>query len=420
MKSKIIYKIYIKFIYFYLILLYNCFRAKKNYEVNDMELCVGIDIGNAKTEVAFEVENKLQLVRQPSVISYLPRTPESNDLPLEQVMSNLLDNLMVNISSPSIKRNGDYYVGKKAMQHDGIKTNMMISLGGKSTHDLPIITALSLIAATSVKKHYETEGKLPVSMSIELKMATAIPSSEYSHQNANTLEDRFKKKHTVTLYLGKDQVTTSIDIKECKVTEEGRTSMLAFLNSDDEILNDFNKTYKENKKPKDFMKARTLHSDIGDGTSEFVVIEGVNPVQGLSKGKRLGVGHASDVAISLLRDQINISDKFTRQQLQDWLSRENEKGELARSLMEEATYGQALSILEEIQLSYQELASSDVDYTFVHGGGSITFRKNLQDELKSFADHNHFKVVWIPEKFATTMNSRGTFHLAKMLFCGNK
>lgn len=385
-----------------------------------MNLCVGIDIGNAKTEMAFESEKQLQLVRQPSVISYLPRTPESNDLPLEQVMENLMDNLIVNISSPSIKRNGDYYIGKKAMQHDGIKTNMMISLGGKSTHDLPIITSLSLVAATSVKKHYDTEGELPESLSINLKMATAIPSSEYSRQNAKTLEDRFKNKHILTLYIGEYQVLTSIKVVECKVTEEGRTSMLAFLNSDNEILQDFNEIYGENKKPSDFLKSRTLHSDIGDGTSEFVVIEGASPVQGLSKGKRLGVGHASDLAISLLREQINISDKFTRQQLQEWLGRENEKGQLARSLMKEATYGQALSILEEIQLAYQELASSDVDYAFVHGGGSITFKEDLQQELMSFAEHNHFKVVWIPEKFATTMNSRGTFYLAKMLFCKNK
>ncbi|MGG3641473.1 ParM/StbA family protein [Bacillus gobiensis] len=384
-----------------------------------MNLCAGIDIGNAKTELAFESDKQLQLVRQPSVISYLPRTPESNDLPLDQVMKNLLDNLIVNISSPSIKRNGDYYVGKKAMQHDGIKTNMTINLGGKSTHDLPIITSLSLIAATTVKNHYENEGELPESLSINMKMATAIPSSEYNRQNAKTLEDRFKTKHIVTLYVGEHQVLTSIKVTECKVTEEGRTAMLAFLNSHKDILDDFNEVYGESKNPSDFLKARTLHSDIGDGTSEFVVIEGANPVQGLSKGKRLGVGHASDLAITLLRDQLNISDKFTRQQLQEWLGKDNEKGNLARSLMQEATYGQALSILEEIQLSFQELASSDVDYIFIHGGGSITFKEDLQNELMSFAEHNHFKVVWIPEKYATTMNSRGTFQLAKMLFSRN-
>lgn len=385
-----------------------------------MDLCVGIDIGNAKTEIAFRSEEQLSLVRQPSVISYLPRTPEPNDQSLEQIMKNLIDNLIVNISSPAIKRNGDYYVGKKAMQHDGIKTNMLISLGGKATHDLPIITSLTIIAATALRKYFEKEGKLPESsLSINLKMATAIPSSEYSRQNAKILEDRFKNKHIVTLYIGGYQVLTSINVTDCKVTEEGRTAMLAFLNSDNEILKDFNEIYGENKIPMDFMNARTLHTDIGDGTSEFVVIDGANPVQGLSKGKRLGVGHASDLAIKLLREQINISDKFTRQQLQEWLKRDSEKGQLARSLMKEATYGQAQSILEEIELSYQELASSDIDYVFVHGGGSITFKEELLDELMSFAENNRIKVVWIPEKYATTMQSRGTFYLAESLYRKN-
>lgn len=385
-----------------------------------MNLCVGIDIGNAKTELAFESDKKLQLVRQPSVISYLPRTPEANDLPLAHIMENLFDNLVVNISSPAIKRNGDYIVGKKAMQHDGIKQNMTISLGGKSTHDIPVITSLSLVAAAAVKNEFEKTEELPEALSINLKMATAIPSSEYSKQNAKILEDRFADKHTIILYIGENQVLVSIKVTDCKVTEEGRTAMLAFFQSDEDILDDFNKIYDEKKKPEDFLKTRTLHADIGDGTSEFVVIEGASPVQGLSKGKRLGVGHASDVAISLLRDQLNISDKFTRQQLQDWLQRDNERGQIARDVMKEATFGQAQSILEEIQLSFQELASSDVDYIFVHGGGSITFKEDLNDDLMAFAKNNHFKIVWLPEKYATTMNSRGTYHLAKMMFGKNK
>lgn len=389
-----------------------------------MEKVFGIDIGNAKTEIAYRENGEIEFVRQPSVISHLPRTPESTDMGTDQIIENLYDNLTVHISSPAIKRNGDYYVGKKAMQHDGIKTNMMISLGGKSTHDLPLITSLSLVAAKALKDSYNKGESLEKSIDVNLKLATAIPSSEYSKQSAKNLEDRFNGKHLVTLYIGEEHVLVTIKIEHCKVTEEGRTAMLAFLDSENDILKDFINGYKDKsiripRETKDFKNARTLHVDIGDGTSEFVVIEGVNPVQGLSKGKRLGVGHASDLAISLLKDQINISDKFTRQQLQEWLKRKNEKGQLARDLMKEATFGQAQTILEEIQLSYQELASSDVDYIFVHGGGSITFRPDLEEELKIFAENNRFKIVWIPKKYATTMNSRGTFHLANLIFNKN-
>ncbi|WP_230379643.1 hypothetical protein, partial [Microbacterium sp. ZXX196] len=84
------------------------------------------------------------------------------------------------------------------------------------------------------------------SLSMEIQSATAIPSSEYTRQNAKILEDRFKNKHIVTLYIGDSQVLVSIKFTDCKVTEEGKTSMLAFLNSDEDILKDYNETYKEN------------------------------------------------------------------------------------------------------------------------------------------------------------------------------
>lgn len=381
-----------------------------------MKLFAGIDIGNAKTEIAFEENNQMKLVRQPSVISYLARRPEANDLPLDLIMETLMDNLLVNISSPSIKKNGDYYIGKKAMESQSMKMNMKINLGGKATHDLPVITSLGMIAASAIKQKYDTEGELVESLFLELKMATAIPSSEYSTQSSKILEERFKKTHIVTVYLGEQQVTVNLKVTDCKVTEEGKTAMIAFANSDKDILRDFNKKYGESKVPNDFLNSRTLHTDIGDGTSEFVVIEGMNPIQGLSDGKRLGVGHASDTAIKILRDKMRGFDKFTRQQLQEWLKKDSEKGELAREAMEEAIYEQSQSILEEIQTSYQELASLEADYLFVHGGGSITFRATLQDELDQYAEQGHFQVVWIPEEYATTMNSRGTYYLAKAAF----
>jgi len=381
-----------------------------------MELVTGIDIGNAKTEIAFEENGQLKLVRQPSIIAYLARRPEANDLPLDLIMENLMDNLIVNISSPSIKKNGDYYIGRKAMESQGMKMNMKINLGGKATHDLPVITSLGMIAATAIKQKYDTEGELIESLSLDLKMATAIPSSEYSTQAAQILEERFKKSHIVTVYLGEQQVMVNIKVTSCKVTEEGKTAMIAFANSDKDILRNFNKKYGENKVPNDFLESRTLHTDIGDGTSEFVVIEGLNPIQGLSDGKRLGVGHASDTAIKILKDKMRGFDRFTRQQLQEWLKKDNDKGELAREAMDEAIYEQAQSILEEIQTSYQELASLEADYLFVHGGGSITFQDSLQEELEQYAEQGHFQVVWIPEEYATTMNSRGTYYLAKAAF----
>lgn len=382
-----------------------------------MKKVIGIDIGNAKTELFFETKDGEKSVRQPSVISYLLKSPDAPDLTENQVVSSLLDNLMVTISSKAIKKNGLYYVGNKALQHAGIKTNMNLDLGGKNDHDVPLITSLSMVAASAIKEHYEQHKELPENMNIELKMVTAIPSSEFSSKKGEHLEDRFKERHTVIVHVGNEEILTSIKVSECKVTEEGKTAMLAFYESDPSILHHYNDLYKENKVPSDFDEATSLHTDIGDGTTEFTVIKGLSPLPGLSNGKHFGVGHASMDAISLLREtSMNIPNDFTRQQLQEWLKQDSERGQLVRSFMKQATYNQSTLILEEIQTAYQKLASSNVDYLFVHGGGSITFEDPLKNELVNFARDNYTKVVWIPKEYATQMNSRGTYSLAKMLY----
>jgi len=382
-----------------------------------MKKVIGIDIGNAKTELFFETKDGEKSVRQPSVISYLLRSPDAPDLTEEQVMSSLMDNLLVTISSKAIKKNGLYYVGNRALLHHGMKSNMNLDLGGKTNHDVPLITSLSMVAASAIKEHYDQHKELPENMNIEIKMATAIPSSEYSQANAKRLEERFKERHTVVVHVGEEEILTSIKVSECKVTEEGKTAMLAFYESDPSILSHYNELYNENKVPSDFDEAISLHTDIGDGTTELTVINGLSPVQGLSSGSRLGVGHASMDAISLLRDTtMNIGNDFTRQQLQEWLKQDSERGQIVRGFMEEAIYNQSVAILETIKAAYQKLASSNVDYLFVHGGGSITFEDHLKNEVVDFARDNHTKVVWIPKEYASQMNSRGTYSLAKMLY----
>lgn len=386
-----------------------------------MKKVVGIDIGNAKTEIAFEHNKEVRFERIPSVTSYLTSVPDAPDMPLSDAVNGLLENIVVYFSSKSVKQAGNYFVGKRALQSDRPKQVLNLSLGGKSSSDVPIISSLSLVAASSIKEYYEANEELPESLQIDLKMVTAIPSSEFSSDAQSNLEKRFKGTHNLTLYVGDQQVMVTIKVSECKVTEEGKTSMLAFAYSSPDILSLYNSHYNDDKKPSDFLTARSLHTDIGDGTTEFVLIDGVNPVPGQSQGIRSGVGHASEDATKLLKSSsMNISSKFTRQAFQEWLKLDNEKGELARDYMDRAIYSQSQSILEQIQTAFQELAGSDISYLFVHGGGSVTFKDSLSEDLASFTKNNFCKLVWIPEEYASNMNSKGTFILAKNIYQPNK
>ncbi|MEK5105005.1 ParM/StbA family protein [Cytobacillus sp. FSL M8-0252] len=390
----------------------------KIYEVNKMNLCCGIDIGNAKTEVAFMGNEKLNLVRQPSVVSQLLSKPETNDSDEKTLVTNLLDNLAVHIFSDALKKDGIYFVGRKALDTPRNIKNMNITLGNKVKQDIPIITSLSLLAGVAIQKHYETKETLPKTLTLNVKMATAIPSSEYTKDSAKFLEDRFLGEHNIKVFVGSNSVVVNVNVTHCKCTEEGKTAMLAFLKSENDILSNYNDTYNENAKPIDFAKARSLHSDIGDGTSEIIFTQGFNPVPNGSYGVRVGVGHATNEAIKLYRNELGgLIGDITRQHFIELLTGDTEKSKVAREKMTEATYIQGYKINEHIQQAFVEYTASTAEYFFVHGGGSIVFKKDMYEDLIDFTSQVRARVVWIPEEYATSMNSRGTFYLAQQLFC---
>ncbi|MDA6131390.1 hypothetical protein OSK38_28990, partial [Escherichia coli] len=81
---------------------------------------------------------------------------------------------LVHISSSALKRDGLFFVGKKALTANQNVKNMNIVLGKKSQHDIPIITSLSMLAGIALKKYYNSKTEVPNTLSLEVKMATAI------------------------------------------------------------------------------------------------------------------------------------------------------------------------------------------------------------------------------------------------------
>lgn len=382
-----------------------------------MKKIIGSDIGNSKTEIVLEVNGSEETLRQPSVISEVITSHVASDLSVPQIMNDLYNNLTVHITSNALKRSAMYMIGKKALKSSN-KSNMEISLGNKSENDIPVVMTLGMIAASSVKEYYDANDELPESLSLSIDMVTAIPSSEYKKKTAEALEQRFigTPRHIVVVHIGNEAVQVTLKFTNCKVTEEGKTSMLAFSTSDDAILSDYNNLYKSNKTVKDFLNGTSLHVDIGDGTTEFTVINQLQPVPNMSRGERLGVGYASDLAVTLMKEEMNLGSRFTRQDFQEWLKKDGRKGQFANECFQRAKHIQADEILKETMVSFSELASSDVDYIFVHGGGSILFKEVMLSELKKYAERNFAEVVWINSEYATSMNSRGTYILAKALF----
>ncbi len=369
-----------------------------------MKLVVANDIGNSETKM---IVNDT-LIKQPSVVKRLLSKPNVMETNVEKNIANLLDELIVHVTSNAIKRSGLYFIGKRANMTADKVENMNIKLGNKSKHDIPVLMTLSMLAARSVQLAYQENQELPPSISVDVSMTTAIPASEYSADQARYLEGRFTSNdHVVIVYVGETPVTVTLHFQTVKVTQEGIPALYALLESENEILKNYNEHYKKQAVPKDFANKRILHVDIGDGTTEYIYTVGMNPVTDVCSGEKRGVGHATEEATQLLKEEVGGFLNLNRQQFMDiFRDPSHNLHYLAVRFMQEARYSQAQRILEDIQEKYSDIAGN-VDVIAVYGGGSIQFKEELYEELLDFANTVHCEVLWIPEKYAVDMNVNG-------------
>lgn len=374
-----------------------------------MKLRVSNDIGNSETKMIIDEIAE----SQPSVIKRLIQKPSASDSNVEKNVINLLDQLMVHVTSNAIKRNGLFLVGKRANATADKVDNMNIKIGGKHKHDIPIVMTLAMVAAKAVQTEYSKTKELPTALDVTVTMTSAIPASEYTKEVAKMLEGRFTDHdHIVIVYVGEELVTIKLSFDKVKVTQEGIPPLFAILNGPEDMFEDFNKLYGEKYTytADEFQDKKMLHLDIGDGTSEIIYTIGLNPVPDACTGHRRGVGHATEDAISLMKEALGGHLKINRQHFSQILKNESEdpeRYEIAVKSMDEAKYIQAQAILEDVEEAFVENTASQAEIITVYGGGSIVFREDLYEELKDFAHAVKAKLLWIPEKYAVDMNRDG-------------
>lgn len=380
-----------------------------------MELVVGNDIGNSETKT---IVNDV-LIKQPSVIKRLLKKPDFTEVDDRKNVINLLDELVVNVSSGALKRDGLYFVGKRANLSADRVENINIKLGNKHRNDIPVIMTLSMLSARAIQLHYQNENEVPSLLELDIDMITAIPASEYSKEKAEQLQKRFlDHEHIVTVYISGKSVTVKLSFNFVKVTQEGVPALYAFLESDEDILYDYKKIYpNDGLEPKSLKDKKILHVDIGDGTTEYIYTIGLNPVVDACSGERRGVGHATEEATKLIKDEVGGYLDINRQQfIEIYRDETNNLHDLAKQFMSEARFLQSNQILEDIEEKYISNTAGNVDIIAVYGGGSIQFKSELYDSLLEFAETVKCKLLWVPENYAVDMNVNGMMVLIEKVF----
>ncbi|MFD0714805.1 hypothetical protein [Paenibacillus sp. GCM10027626] len=371
---------------------------------------VGNDNGNSEHDII--VDGKL--IQQPNVNCAVDSLPWSEEQSPESFIKNLQEQLVVTIDSPAT-RPGMYYVGKFALESGEILDNLQIGIDLKSEMDLPIINTLAQISAVAVQKAYEDEKKVPDHIELEVDMATALPVTQHTDENAARFEKRFMSgTHHVTVHLGIHRVAVKIVFSFAKVVPEA-TPVIFTLQKDSEgnwregeIFQAFTETYGIDKKFNGsfFKDKRILHVDIGDGSTEYPITEGNKFLRQFVHGSHHGIGYAIEEALNDFNRLIHLPDS-PRQFFSDVVKNPKHKYH-ARALktLKRPLEMQARQIMQNVKRQLTK-ARNEIDVICVYGGGSIIMEPILNPLLKELCDEREIKLFYVPELYAVQLNAMG-------------
>ncbi|OIJ11830.1 hypothetical protein BKP37_15450 [Anaerobacillus alkalilacustris] len=371
---------------------------------------VGNDNGNSEHDIIIDG----RLIQQPNVNCVVDELPWSEEQAPESFIKNLQDQLVVTIDSPSAKP-GMYYIGKFALESGEILDNMEVGIDQKCDMDLPVANTLAQIAAVAVQKAYEDEKKIPETVDVQVDMAAALPITQHTDESSSKFEKRFMgAAHHVTVHLGKQRVAVKVSFDFTKVIPEA-TPVIFTLQKDKEghwregdIFKEFIETYdfKKDFNGSYFKDKRILHTDIGDGSTEYPITEGNKFLRQFVHGSNHGAGYAIEEALADFNKLIHLPDS-PRQFFSDVIKNPNHKF-YARAIktLKRPLEGQAKQISQNIRKQLTK-ARNEIDIICVYGGGSILMSTVLYPMLKELCDQREIKLLYIPSQYAVIMNAQG-------------
>jgi plasmid segregation protein ParM len=359
-----------------------------------IKLVVGNDNGNNEHKKVIDGK----LIQEPNVncrISKLPWGYDNKNINLESAISDLNKNIVVNINSDAVDNKGLYLVGESALKEEYI-SNMIVGVDKKHESELPIINTLSQIAIFGIQKVFEETKELLDDMEIGVDMATALPVTQYTEENAAKFRSKFMNhKHIITVYIQGYRVDINIKFEYVKVIPEGVPAVFAL-----EDIPDL-KEYKDKK---------ILHCDIGDGTTEYPITDGLTFLRDYIHGTNNGVGHAIDRAIPEFEKRSNIPD-VSRQHFSSYLKNTGKYKDRAHECLNEQLYKQSAKIYENVSRQLDK-ARNDVDILMVYGGGSILMKQTLNDKLEKISNEREIELVYCKPENAVTLNAIGLYKFA--------
>lgn len=341
-------------------------------------------------------------------------------------LSDMINHMDVTVSSSAVKTQGRFLLGAAAVKSSlPMRAFDVNDFTGKSDNNLSIILTLGMIAAQRVALAVKNDEDLSEQLNAEVNMTTALPVSE---GKKNGIVDSYinkyvNSKHTVVFHNLKDPITVSLTFNKVYVALEGEVAQLYIQNSDIKlkglIKKDFAKNYPElatEIEVTDLVKIKNLLGiDIGEGTTDLVVIKDGKANAVSSTSLPTGYGNALQDAIDVLQTQ-NMNFE-ARSQLQDYLSQDvSPLAKRMQNKVRQTVFEQLAPFADKIVEAASKTmrkAGANVEVLYVYGGGSIPMleqtelRQKLAQKMKDFSGGIDVPVIWIDKSYAQILNEKG-------------
>lgn len=341
-------------------------------------------------------------------------------------LSDMINHMDITVSSSAVKTQGRFLLGTAAVKSSlPMRAFDVNDFTGKSDNDLSIILTLGMIAAQRVALAVENGEDLSEQLNAEVNMTTALPVSE---GKKNGIVDSYinkyvNSKHSVVFHNLKDPITVSLTFNKVYVALEGEVAQLYIQNSDIKlkglIKKDFAKNYPElatEIEVTDLVKIKNLLGiDIGEGTTDLVVIKDGKANAVSSTSLPTGYGNALQDAIDVLQTQ-NMNFE-ARSQLQDYLSQDvSPLAKRMQNKVRQTVFEQLAPFADKIVEAASKTmrkAGANVEVLYVYGGGSIPMleqtelRQKLAQKMKDFSGGIDVPVIWIDKSYAQILNEKG-------------
>lgn len=338
----------------------------------------GMDNGN--NGLKLWVSDKEKPLMIPTVVSLNKgesyTTLEEPDVTKEE----LHNNIDVTINSKALRYNGmRYIVGNKVIE-DNLDAEELEIHSDKSTDEITAILGLSGLAINEIFDNYESDD-----IKATYDISVSLPVNTITVEKAEYYSNRFIGEHEVIFHhpSGRNQKVT-LKIEFARTLPEGSAGAWGIIYNEDGTPKKWNIREDGQEVKKVLEDELLLHFDIGAGTTEEVVTDGVVYKPKFSHGHDFGVKQT----IENIRSQWNFQNKKPNEKIDSmtefntiYFDKENprhsELVELSKPHLLQLAKKMTKIVINKID------AMKTKPVTFIYGGGSIILEEYIREELKA-------------------------------------